>query len=512
MALRPAALSFRFSSIPLTTVGWLLLAAGVGTMLIFFYPDSYQQDAGIHYTFSRWAMQHPKTLVSVWGRPLFTSLYYLPAQFGYQSAKFFALFISLATAWQTWRLAQQLRMDRTSLTIPFLFLQPSFLLICTDTMTEPLMALVLTLALRLHLSGRLIAGMVSASLMPLARPEGFFLCLLWGAWILLDKKHNDAWAKHLRRVVPSTLWLATGVAVWWLAALLLMRDPLWIKHNWPLDWRQNGLFGTGPLWWYLSQSSYVIGVLLRIPFALGFALLLWQKKLIHITTAFLTIFVLHSVMYWRGSFSSAGYPRYFVCIAPLMAIIALTGWNAIADVLGKVSRPALAAVAATGLLLSSAHALHYVDGWGFSRDAWAVNEMYAWFQQHAARTHPVKKLVSSQTYFWILLDVDPWDNPVIEEGAAYTHSALQAAPPGTLVLWDKLVGEARTGFTQQEFAAAGFVPLHKQSFHYGGRFFNEVWKKHGYEWHQEMYLLYKPFTPSEDAEVTKTNQTTLRQN
>ena len=66
--------------------------------------------------------------------------------------------------------------------MPFVWLQPSFFLFCADNMTEPIFALVYVIALRLHHRGRLKAGMIMASLMILARPEGFFLGVLWGVW------------------------------------------------------------------------------------------------------------------------------------------------------------------------------------------------------------------------------------------------------------------------------------------------------------------------------------------
>src|SRR5262249_61799811 len=126
----------------------------------------------------------------VLARPVFTLLYSLPAQFGYAAAKFFTVIIGLAAAWQTFRLARQIKLDRAELAIPLLFLQPSFFLLSSIVLTETLFALVFVIALRLHLSGRIRTGMIVASLLILVRPEGFFIGVLWGLWGLTERRRD----------------------------------------------------------------------------------------------------------------------------------------------------------------------------------------------------------------------------------------------------------------------------------------------------------------------------------
>ena len=128
--------------------GLLAAFAIAGISLAFLYPDSYQQDGGTHYLFARDAWWNHVLLVDVWGRPLFTTLYALPARAGYLSAKLATVVVSVATAWQCWRWANDEGLSRAEFAIPFLALQPSVLLLASDTMTEPLFALVIVIALR----------------------------------------------------------------------------------------------------------------------------------------------------------------------------------------------------------------------------------------------------------------------------------------------------------------------------------------------------------------------------
>src|SRR5688572_14723904 len=120
---------------------WVGAFIAVGGALWVLHPDSYQQDGGYHFLFARWAWVHADLFVDVWNRPAFTLLYSLPARAGYAPAKLLTVLVCAACAWQTWRLAIALNLPRSPLAVPLLFLQPSFFLICTETITEPLYAL-----------------------------------------------------------------------------------------------------------------------------------------------------------------------------------------------------------------------------------------------------------------------------------------------------------------------------------------------------------------------------------
>jgi hypothetical protein len=135
--------------------------------------------------------------------------------------------LSLLIAWQTFQLANQLGLERAELTIPLLFLQPAFFLVCTQTLTEPLLALLFVIALRLHLTGPYPRGNAVVSLHVLVRPEGFFLAALWCGWVRLD----------LRRCVLDPVAGKWRFCPGGWPHFVASGDPLWIAHNWPPDWQ-----------------------------------------------------------------------------------------------------------------------------------------------------------------------------------------------------------------------------------------------------------------------------------
>jgi hypothetical protein len=467
---------------------WLGVFMATGVLLALLFIDSHQQDGGYHFLFARWGWKHPVFFVGVWSRPLFTFLYSFPAHFGYLPAKLFTVALSAVAAWQTMRVAEHLGIKRPQLVIPLMLVQPSLFLIFSDTMTEPLFAVIFIIALRLHLRGYVKAGMLVASAMLLARPEGFFIGVLWGFWVLLDSRDRRA----IWRRLPSTLMLATGGFVWWLAAYLITRDPLYIKTNWPRDWKAVGsVYGDGPIWSYVARAPEIIGPILLVPFVIGLGLLLVRRQLVTVTSSFLALLILHSVFRAFGMFGSAGYPRYFVCVAPAIALITLAGWNAIGDaLLTKIRIPKLPVAVLAGLVLSGSWYLSflYMDAAAWSRDAHAIAEMHAWFLDHP---RPITKFAWSQAFMPIIFDTDVGDKFYFSPDREQNLVLLREAPKGTLVLWDGQTGPSWYGIKGADIEAAGYTRLRSRNYTLQGYIVKQTWFGFGGPREQEMHLLYK---------------------
>jgi len=488
--------------------------------MLFLFDDSCQMDGGQHYLFARWAWTHPQLFVSVWSRPLFTFIYALPALAGFRAARGLTVLICLGIAWQTWRLAEGLELPRAPLSIALLFLQPSFFLFCADTMTEPIFALVYVIALRLHHRGKVQAGMVVASLLILARPEGFFLCALWAFWGLRIAARSECGSRigstqkpsdALRLINPfhrriksairiqsgpqsaiKLLLLATGSFVWWLAALLLTRDPLFIKHDWPDSWPMTGtVYGAHGLLAYPGRLPEVVGPFLLPVFAWGLIWLLKRRLLFTLTSSFLLLFVLHTVLRAYGMLGSAGYPRYLVTISPAIALIALAGWNQMANWSAHVSRPVRVGCAAVILASSAWCNFAYADGAEWSRDARAINAVYHQYQTQLT-TPPITKLVWSKPYACILFDRDPWENLAFTRHDEANFQTLRDLPAGTLAVWDARAGPKESGVRPEDFQAAGFTLLCAQSFELKGHVLDRAWFGFGGPRQQTIFVLYKP--------------------
>jgi len=498
--------------------------------MAFLFDDSCQQDGGQHYLFARWAWVHHELFVGVWARPLFTSIYAFPALIGYRAARLLTVLICLAIAHQTWRLAGDFKINRAPLAIALVWLQPSFFLFCADNMTEPIFALVYVIALRLHHRRWIKAGMIVASLMILARPEGLFLGVLWGIWVLFERRdggmegrrdgemerrkdggtegRRDGETERWRdggterpktlsvslslRLPVSLLLLATGAFAWWLAALVITGDPLFIKHNWPANWPMTGtIYGAAGLYAYPIRLPEIVGLFLLPPFFYGLFHLLKHRRLYTLTSSFLLFFILHTVLRAYGLLGSAGYPRYLVAISPAIALITLTGWNEMAKLFAHASRFFRMASAGVIVATSAFTNFVYADGAEWSRDARAIAAVHSWFQSQPDKP-PISRLIWRQPYACILFDRDPWENPGFARDREADLKILRESPAGTMAVWDERVGPKWVGLRAKDFEAAGFVRLHMQSFTLKGYILNRSWFGYGGPRAQTIYLLYKP--------------------
>jgi hypothetical protein len=465
---------------------WCALAAMLGLSMLTLFKDGSQQDAPLHFLFARWAWKHPVLFVDVWSRPLYTLVYSFPALIDYRATRFVTAAISLAVSWQTWRLAEALRMERAPLSLMLVWLQPSFFLFSAENMTEPIFALVFAVAMRLHFQGRVILSRFTASLMLLARPEGFFLAALWA---LFDDPRRDGKRRSFIEWVLRAAPLATGAVLWWAAALAITGDPLFIKHNWPGDWPLVGtMYGARGLAAYPARLPEIVGVLLLPPFFAGLVFLIRRRRFGPLTSSFLLVFLLHTIFRAYGMLGSAGYPRYCVTVAPAIALITLAGWNHLSGYWQGVSRPVRRAL--VGLLLGTSVYMNfcYVDAGEVARDARGLDQMRAWFDAHPA---PITRFIWSQPYAGIAFDRDLREQPFFSRDPAANLEMLRGQPPGTLVCWDSKIGPKWFGLAAKDFEAVGFTRLHSQSFVFRGYILDRSYFGFGGPREQTMDLLYK---------------------
>lgn len=409
------------------------------------YPCSYQQDGSAHYLLARWAARQPDLLLHTWGRPLFTTAYFLPAQLGYLPARLFTAVLFCATGFFACRIAGRLGLSRPWLACPLLAIQPMALLLSFDTLTETLFALILAAAVDLHLRGRTFAAAFLVSALPLVRPEGFPLCLFWA--IVLSRP----WTR-----LPLLL---TGVAVWALAALLGTGDVLHPVRTWA--WTHTTAYGSIEPAWYLWVLPVAFGPVVLVG-AFAARRLGWLPLLAG------GFFALQAVLWQFGLFGSAGYPRYLVCVSPIVAVLAAAGLERI--------RPALRTAA---LLAGTLFALAVID---LHQELWDGAPL-----RRLARTdRPVRSVLASNAYVAVVLDAGPHGvhprNP-----RERNLDLLREAEPGTFVVWDSRHG---TWLAPADFEAAGFRPLRSERITVRPRWAPPVFGK-GRARTLEIHLFYK---------------------
>ncbi|MEK7845438.1 MAG: hypothetical protein AAB257_00550, partial [Nitrospinota bacterium] len=108
--------------------------------------DLYQEDEVGHYLIAKYSWQHPLLFLDIWGRPLVTLLFSIPAQVSLGLTRFLSSLISLIVVYLTTYLAQiVLKKNEVRLVIPFLVFQPFYFLLSFGILTELIFSLIFIL-------------------------------------------------------------------------------------------------------------------------------------------------------------------------------------------------------------------------------------------------------------------------------------------------------------------------------------------------------------------------------
>ncbi|MEK7468087.1 MAG: hypothetical protein AAB074_11790 [Planctomycetota bacterium] len=436
---------------------------------------SAHQDAANHFGYARDGLRSLSLLLDPWGRPLWSVALCLPAQGGLMCARIFCALFAAWGLFETWRLARIVIPHAALLAIPAMGLQFHFFALAGDNMTEPLFALVFAVAYRKWLEGKLVSSLLLASLLPLARPEGFFLGVLWGCFVLAS-------ALPAKKKLTYPLLLLAGTVAWSLGGLVADGDILFIKHHWPGNWVPGDVYGRGRLFHYVVQWPMFTGAAFLLPFLAGLWAFASGRPRIHVVT-FAFFFLLHTVLWWKGLFGSIGYLRYFVCIAPLLALFTAEGMRFCAAGLAAwrvAPRVAYGAILAGAFAWSAVAYEAQGDVYVFkafeeSEDLWRAGPAPRTVaDSHARHTHfpPPYGPLQPPTQ-----DVE-------------TQIKVYAGfPAGTRILWDDRMGGGYYAMGDEQFEAAGYRVAARRKFEMGAyrpawyRGIRGLWKQ---AWHPQL--------------------------
>jgi 4-amino-4-deoxy-L-arabinose transferase-like glycosyltransferase len=168
---------------------------------------------------------------------------------------------------------------------------------------------------------------------------------------------------------------------------------------------------------------------------------------------FLCFFVAHSLFWYLGIFNSMGLKRVLLGVMPLMAIMALNGFNIIAEGLAK--RPQLKA-AVIVLLLT------YIVIFPFTANPsairWKKDLMMTEEQKMAFRLKDtVLKLgaisgpmIYDHQYLSLVFGLDHFD---AGKRLSLTPDHIQALKPGGIVIWENQFAEEKSGLKKEQLDA-----------------------------------------------------------
>lgn len=446
-----------------------------------------EADSCTHYLYARLSLREPirenlHNLVNVWGRPLCTGLYAIPAAIGQRlGVRIMSCVLALVCGLAAMRVAKLQGYRWPALALIFTLAQPLVFLHSFSELTELPFAAVIILAFWAYRARQLGIMALLVGISPTGRPEGFgFIAIAMVALVLHRRWY---WLPLL--FVPLALWNYAGwelsgrEGVWW----------QWVKNNWP--YAQESLYPSGPLYHFLVRLPVVTSPLMFPAMLIGacWSLIyaaprrscpasnenkdknrdrsyLFPVRMFFVDHVMrcqasialipLGILVGHSVLYFFGKMASNGELRYLLAVAPFWGLLSAKGWEWIFERLEWCRPLAWAGVASLApILVNIAYPvvpLVYMDDWKQAK------QIAAWVYETPLRErHPV--LMLSHPAIFYFMDSGPGASV---DGVEWSESVLAEAPPGTLMVWDPIYGvfnsDAARSITLAEIEAAGWLP------------------------------------------------------
>jgi hypothetical protein len=428
-----------------------------------------EADACTHYQYSRFVWQEPYRLIDVWGRPLCTAIYAIPAHLaGRNGVHIMSLLCALATAWITRRIALLQNYRYPTLAFIFLLAQPLVFLHSFSELTELPFALLVAVAFLSYREKRWWELSLVVGVMPLSRPEGFGFLLMTVCALLLHQR---------KRYLPL---LPIPLAIWSFGGYVQsgQHDPhwyLWLPHNWPYS--EQSLYTPGPLLHYVATLPAIVGpfvfpaLLLGLYFALRqcyaslkewglFELPHTQRCDQLIILLPLLILFVHSYLYWRGKMASNGELRYLLVVAPFWSLLITQGFQSLWS---RFHLPHLYRYVALATLAPLWINIPYIGYPVLPLTVtldWTEASTIAHWYESSPLHNDYPYLINSHPGVPYAMDISSTDS---SRTRPWTKKSVDSAPPGCILIWDPIYGiynsESDRSIPLSEILAAGWIPI-----------------------------------------------------
>lgn len=301
-----------------------LIAASYSIYLLwaFLSPSTWDDDCATRYFRTLNAFNNAQEFIYLWNRPLFVIVFCIPAAIiGKAAIPIVMSLISAAGAYFLYRSAKMYQLHFAWLVIPFMLFQPFFFGTGRDAMTEPMAATLIACGLYASLSGRWILFSILGALLPLARTELAVLLPIW-AFVL--------WRAKQWKFIPI---LAAGVILWNIAGWIINGDALYIFHQTIDKADEENRYGSQQFFTYFKRYLYVTGPVVFYFFTLGVIQKIRSLNIQPLVLIqFIVGFMLYTLLAWKITIGqSAGFLRNLIPLSPLVALLAVHGYEYYVD-------------------------------------------------------------------------------------------------------------------------------------------------------------------------------------
>ena len=437
-----------------------IYAALAAWTIIYFDGTGDTGDSVSHYLFAKYAPKHPELYFDHWAKPVFVLLASPFAQFGFIGMKIFNSCVVLLTILTTHNIAKALKFRNAIIVSFILICTPLYFTLTFSGLTEPLFALVVSISILLLLKDKYVAASILISFLPFIRSEGLIFIGIFAIYFAFKCK----W-----KMLP---FLVVGHLIYSFLGYFIHHDLLWVIREIPYA-HLDSIYGNGTLFHFSEKLYYLLGLPIYFLFVVGLIAIYWdaiKKKSnldeqVLLALGFLTFFIAHSLFWFLGIFGSMGLLRVFICVMPIIALVALKGYNFITEtVLGQSKLPQLIFKA---LLIISVIIFPFTTNkaaLNFNRD-FSISQEQLLVQQMAdfsIKNYGTKQTyVCAHPYFSLALDIDPFDKTKMVD---WNESNLLNLQSGSLLIWDSHFALIDLGVTKQIIDSdSSFVNIYNAS-------------------------------------------------
>ena len=437
-----------------------IYAALAAWTIIYFDGTGDTGDSVSHYLFAKYADKHPALYFDHWAKPVFVLLASPFAQFGFIGMKIFNSCVVLLTILTTHNIAKTLKFRNAIIVSFILICTPLYFTLTFSGLTEPLFALVVSISILLLLKDKYVAASILISFLPFIRSEGLIFIGIFAIYFAFKCK----W-----KMLP---FLVVGHLIYSFLGYFIHHDLLWVIREIPYA-HLDSIYGNGTLFHFSEKLYYLLGLPIYFLFVIGLIAIYWDaikkksnlNEQVLLALGFLTFFIAHSLFWFLGIFGSMGLLRVFICVMPIIALVALKGYNFITEtVFGQSKLPQLILKA---LLIISVIIFPFTTNkaaLNFNRD-FSISQEQLLVQQMAdfsIKNYGTKQTyVCAHPYFSLTLDIDPFDKTKM---ADWNESNLLNLQSGSLLIWDSHFALIDLGITKQIIDSdSSFVNIYNAS-------------------------------------------------
>lgn len=430
----------------------LFIIAVIGIIASYYAIVSIGYDGGAdtlgHYIISRYALQKPDLLLSIWGRPIF-SLFGIPfALLGFTAMKFYTVLAGLLSGWLAYLTIKKLGYSQPWMVIPMVLLAPIFFLLLISPLTETIMALMLIAAIWAFFGKRYFLAALLISFIPFARFEAF---VVFPPFII---------AFILRRQYKYILILPLGYLLFSIIGWIVFKDFLWLINLNPYQSGGAGLYGKGELLHFIYKTEFIQGIPLGILSLIGILFLTYRfffqlktsgfksresEILILVLGSVFAYYAAHSYAWYSGSGNSLGLIRMMAAVIPGTAILSFIGYSFLTELLRKIKiPPVFPALILIVLIIRSNNVYKYPVR--ESDEEKVLIKTADWIKNNKLDN---RKLYYYNIFLGVLLNENPFND---QDGSMMIHFRTltpENVPEEALLVWDSHFG-ANEGYTPLE--------------------------------------------------------------